>query len=107
MRVTPEGGDRRDEVPAIKVIPGVVPSYQNLGKKEKSKYLPMPDGRSYLRDVLEGIPVDEKSGVCEQYDVSLNNSMSFARQLPSKVREGKGGSCGYRFGAGRTVGWSR
>ena len=30
VRVTPEGGDRFEEVPAMKVIPGVVPSYQNL-----------------------------------------------------------------------------
>ena len=28
-------------------------------------------------------------------------------ELPGKVRECKGGCWGYRFGAGRTVGWSR
>lgn len=30
VRVTPEGGDRLEEVPAMKVIPAVAPSYQNL-----------------------------------------------------------------------------
>ena len=34
VRVTPEGGDRLEEVPAMKVIPAVAPSYQNLEKKK-------------------------------------------------------------------------
>ena len=37
VSVTPEGGDRFEEVPAMNVIPAVVPSYQNLDKKKRIK----------------------------------------------------------------------